>query len=81
MEVVIEGITNKPSTRKPLLGFSDLFYVKHRTSFHRLSGAHTKCKAIRKGNVLCYTIKNQKGYTKINTSVKQALYDCIIQHS
>ena len=68
MEVSVLGTTKKPSSRRPLGKFYDLFDVKQRTAVHQLGDAYTKRKEIRKEKYLWYTIQKQKGYTKINAS-------------
>ena len=74
------GTTKKPSERKPLHKVSDLFDVKEETDVHQLGAAKTKHKENSKGIHLWSNIKNRKGYTKINISVKQDLYGFILQH-
>ena len=62
-------ITKKPSARKPLHQFSDLFDAKQKTAARQIGAAKMKHKLTRKVIYSCYDIQNRKGYTKINEIV------------
>ena len=80
IEVAASVISNKPSAIKSLCHFSDPFYVKQKTSFHKLDDDKTKRKAIRKGNSLCSTIQNLEMCNKNYVRVKKDMHHWIIQH-
>ena len=53
---------------------------KHKIAVHRLGATKKNHKTIRKDKSFWSTIQNWKGYTQINTLVKQYLYDRILKH-
>ena len=80
MEVFTPGTTNKPSTIKYLSQLSEPLYVKNRTYLLILGAAKANHNSTIKGESLWSIIKYLKGSTKIYDNVKQALYNCILQH-
>ena len=70
----------QPSASKSLRQFSETLNVKPKTAFRRLCAAKSKRKAIMAGGMLCSSIPEQRGHTKINECVKIALYNWIIQY-
>ena len=61
----------KTSARKSLCQFLDILDVKPKTSVCMFCAAKTKCKSIRAGSMLWYSIPNRRGYLKINQQSKQ----------
>ena len=73
----LETLKN-PGARKSLSQFLELLDVKKAV---RILGApKTERKAIRKGSDLWSSIRNQRGNTKINSCLKQALYSWVLHH-
>ena len=77
--VDISGTTKKPSLRKKYHQFSYPFDSKQNIYMLQFGDTKINCKATNKGTSLWYTIQKPKWYTKINASVKQDLYYCILQ--
>ena len=80
MTVGNSGITKKPSAIKSVRKFSDLFDVKQKHTVCRVDYIKTKRSANIRCDSLYSTIQKWKGRTKINSCVKQYLYDRIIHH-
>ena len=59
-------ISKQPIARKSLLQFTEVLYVKWKTSFHKSAAAKSEHKAIREGIILWSSIPNRRGHTKIN---------------
>ena len=78
ISVDASDITKKPSARKPLHQFSDLFDAKQKTAARQKGAAKMKHKLTRKVIYFCYDIQNRKGYSKINEIVKQDIYYWIL---
>ena len=68
------------SARKSLRLFSKVLGVKNKTVVLNVGDSKSKCKEIRPGSMLCLSITNRTGHTKINECVKKSLYNWILQH-
>ena len=73
-------IVKKCSAIKSLRLFTEVLDVKKKTPVYRVGDTESKRKAIIVVSMLCSSIKNRKGHTKINEQVKKYLYNYIIQH-
>ena len=74
-------VTDKnPSARKSLCLFTEVFYVKNKTSVHRVGADKSNFKSIRASSMLWSSTPKRVVKTKINKRIKKSLYNCIIQH-
>ena len=82
IKIVVDtsGTTKKPSLRKKGHQFTYPFYSKQKIYVLQFGDANMNFKATNKGTSLWYKIQKRKWYTKIHASVKQDLYDWILQH-
>ena len=60
--------------------FTELFYVKNKTSILRVGADKSKRKAIRSGIMFWQSITNRRGHTKISEQIKKSLYNFILQN-
>ena len=70
----------KTNVSKSLCQISETLDVNPKTTVRWLSYAESNHKAIRAGSMLCSSILNWNGHTKINEFFKRALYNLIIRH-
>ena len=71
----------KPSARKSLCLFTNILYVKKKTSNRRVGADKSKCKAIKYGNTPWALKKKLKGNPKINNQIKKFPYNWIMHHT
>ena len=64
---------NKPSDRKSMCLFTNLFDVKKKTEKRRVGDSKYKCRAIKVGNSL-WNNEKRKYHSKINNQIKINLY-------
>ena len=64
----------KPSARKSLCLFTNIFDAKNKTAKRRVESAKSKCRAIKVGKLACGPIKKTKRALKINDQIKRNLY-------
>ena len=70
----------KPSARKPLRLFTNIFDVKNISSIRHVGAAKSKYRAIKFGSSLCKNKTKQRGHSKINDQIKRKIYTCITRH-
>ena len=70
----------KPSARKSLCIFTNIFYVKKKTAYRRIGAAKYKRKSIKYGNTPRALGIKRKGQSNIREEIKKSLYNCIIRH-
>ena len=68
------------SARKALCLFTNILYVKPKTSKRRIVAEKSKRKAMKVGNSLWTKKKKLKGHSKINEQIKRNLYTWITCH-
>ena len=71
----VNPILEKPSARKPLSLFTNILYVKKKTSIHRFRAAKSERKAIKSGTTLWELKPKQKGHSRINYHIKNYIYN------
>ena len=59
-------LVNKPSSRKSLCLFTNIFYVEKKTAKRRIEAAKSKCRAMKVGNSMWTKKTKLKGHSKIN---------------
>ena len=72
---------NKPTARKSLCLFTNILYVKTRTTKRRIGATKSKRRAMKVGNVQWTKKIKLKGNSKINENIKSNLYAWITRHS
>ena len=70
----------KPSARKSLCLFTNIFDVKKKTVKRGVGAAKTKRKPIKVGNILWTNITKLKGNSKINDQIRRNMYAWITPH-
>ena len=75
------GIINNPSARTLRGKYLTLLDVTQKTAVHRLVSAEENRKAMQTDSYVWYSIQKRRGHTKINESVKQALYNWVLHHT
>ena len=71
---------NKPSARKSVCLFTNIFYVKNRTANFRVRAEKSKHRSIKSGCGLCKNKTKCKWHSKINEQIKRKLYKWITCH-
>ena len=64
----------KPSARKSLCLFTNIFDVKKKTAKRRIGAAKSKHRAMKVVNILWTKKTKRKGYPKINEHIKRNIY-------
>ena len=72
---------NKPSARKSLCIFTNILYVKKKTSTCQVGAVKSERKAIKYGNTPWEWIPKQKRNSKINNKIKKYIYNWIMHHT
>ena len=70
----------KPSARKSLCLFTNIFYAKNGTAIRRVVATNSKRRAIKSRRSLWKNIKKWKGNSKINEHIERKLYKWITCH-
>ena len=78
---VTQTIVNKPSTRKQLYLFTNIFDVKKITAIRRGVAAKSKRRANKAGCGLWTHKTKRKRHSKINEQIKRNIYTWITRHT
>ena len=70
----------KPSARKPLCLFDNIFEVKNITYYRQFRAAKSKRKSIKFGNIPWSLNKRRKGNPKIDEQIKKSPYNWIMHY-
>ena len=70
----------KPSARKSLFLFTNIFDVKKKTAKRRVGDTKSKRRAMKVGNSMWTNKTRRKGHSKINDRIKRNMYARITRH-